>query len=285
MKILLSLILLLTVVLSLSFSLDESALKLHDEALERSVVAFALAKGLNAVISLIQGTELSVTPLGLGLNISIGEILDPFNDMVERFSWVMLISSVSLGILKLLLILSSKIFLQVALLFSISLTLFFIWVKKMQNSAVFVVSFKILFLMFILRFGAVAFVYSSELFYNSMLHDEFVKSSKVIEKTKDKLDEIQARNSEIVQSKKDSSFFDNVSSKYNKLSESLNISTKLASLKHNIEDASANIINLITIFVVQTILLPLLFLWLFVQSIKFVFRFELDNHKIIRILV
>ncbi|MEA2017990.1 MAG: hypothetical protein U9N59_06045, partial [Campylobacterota bacterium] len=165
MKIFITLILILIGFGSLFFELDKSALLLHDEALERSFIAFALAKGLNAVISLIQGTELSVTPLGMGLNISVGEILDPFNDMVERFSWVMLLSSISLGIQKLLLTLSSKVFLQVILMLSIVSTLFFIWIKKLQNSIFFIFSFKILFLLLLLRFGAILFVYSSEYFY------------------------------------------------------------------------------------------------------------------------
>ncbi len=112
MKILLSVLLISILVLSLAFNIDENAMKLQNEAFDRAMIAFGLAKGLNAIISLIQGTELSLTPVGIGLNFSIGEVLDPFNDMVERFSWVMLASTVSLGIQNILLILSSKLFLQ-----------------------------------------------------------------------------------------------------------------------------------------------------------------------------
>lgn len=83
-------------------------MQLQEKFLSKAMVAFGLAKGLNAVISLLQGTELSLTPVGIGINLSIGEVLDPFNDMVERFLWVMLLYSVSLGIQKIVLMISAK---------------------------------------------------------------------------------------------------------------------------------------------------------------------------------
>ncbi len=162
MKIFLSIVLILFLVVSLAFSIDESALALHDAAFDRAMITFGLAKGLNAVISLIQGTELSFTPVGVGLNFSVGEVLDPFNDIVERFSWVMLFASVSLGIQKLLLILSSKLFIQVALGLSALITILFIWVKQMKNSLFLSYSIKLFALLLLLRFSAIIFVYSSE---------------------------------------------------------------------------------------------------------------------------
>ena len=56
-------------------------------------------------------------PAGVGVTLSIGELLDPFNDMVERFSWVMLLTSVSLGIQKILLIFGGKLFLKIGVTF------------------------------------------------------------------------------------------------------------------------------------------------------------------------
>lgn len=254
MKLLVTLILIGIVSFSLLFDIDSSAMELHDEVLQRSVVAFGLAKGLNGVISLIQGTELSITPLGMGLTISVGEILDPLNDMVERFSWIMLLSSVSLGIQKILLVLSSKLFLQIALMASVAASITLMWVNKFQESAAFTLSLKIFFFMLILRFGAIFFVYSSNIFYNSVLEVEYAKSTQMIQTTQKELDEIQASTTTV--------------------SEYKTLAKKLESIKENIEESYNNIINLITIFVVQTIVMPLLFLWLFVSLIRFVFTKE-----------
>lgn len=281
MKIFITILLILILLLSLSLGLDVNAKEMQDEAFDRAMIAFGLAKGLNAVISLIQGTEFSFTPVGVGLNFSIGEVLDPFNDMVERFSWVMLGASVSLGIQKLLLLLSSKIFLQIAISLSILTSIFFIWQKRVVNHSYFIFSLRVFILLLVLRFGAIFFVYSSELFYNSVLQDEYQKSSFVLENTQNKLEEIQNESKNIVNSKKKSSWYElDVSAKYKELKEQLNISQKLDDLKASIEEASKNIISLITIFVVQSLIMPLLFLWFFIFSIKFAFRMDLDESKV-----
>ncbi|MBU0720155.1 hypothetical protein KJ877_02310 [bacterium] len=280
MKIFITVFLVLILAVSLMLGLDENAMKIHDEAFERAMIAFGLAKGLNAIISLIQGTELSFAPVGIGLNFSVGEVLDPFNDMVERFSWVMLFASVSLGIQKLLLVLSAKIFLQAALALSIGASIVLLWMKKVQNYSFFLFSMRILLLFLILRFGAILFVYSSEYFYNSVLETEFVSSSIVIEKTKERLQEMEAQNKQMVESKKESGLFGSMSSKYNELVKSLNISKQLESLQDSIEAASRKIISLITIFIVQSLIMPLLFLWLLITSIRLVLSVKLDNDKI-----
>ena len=280
MRIFITLLLLLVLALGLLVNLEEGALKLHDEAFDRAMISFGLAKGLNAIISLIQGTELSVAPIGVGLNFSVGEVLDPFNDMVERFSWVMLASSVSLGIQKLLLVLSSKLFLQVALMLSVGISLCVLWINKLSNYTFFVLSIKVLILLFILRFGAILFVYTSDVFYHSVLQAEYTTSSSAIEETKTKLEDVQNENKKLVEAKKESGFFNGVSSKYDEIIENLNISKQLSALETNIEKASRKIISLITIFIVQTIIMPLLFLWFFIAAIKSLFTVKFNNNII-----
>ena len=76
--------------------------KLSD-GLKRALVSFASARALNGVISVVQGTQVAVEPLGVGVSLSVGEILDPINDLVEAFSTVMLTASVAFGMQLLLL--------------------------------------------------------------------------------------------------------------------------------------------------------------------------------------
>ena len=280
MKIFLSVILVLSLVLSFSFTVDESAMKLQEEAMNRAMIAFGLAKGLNAVISLLQGTELSFTPVGIGLSFSVGEVLDPFNDMVERFSWVMLGASVSLGVQKLLLVLSSKLFLQVALGVSVIVSFSLLWIRKLHTPKLFIFSLKLFALLLLLRFSAILFIYSSELLYTSTLQSQYNNATLVIEKTKIKLEELENKNRVVVATQKESSFFSGVSSKYTQVIDNLNISKQLASLENTIEEASQNMITLITIFITQSLLMPLLFLWFSIFSIKFIFRIEFNEEKL-----
>ena len=283
MKIFVSILLILVLVLSLAFEIDERAIVIQDAAFDRAMIAFGLAKGLNAVISLIQGTELSFTPVGVGLNFSVGEVLDPFNDMVERFSWVMLLATVSLGIQKIILLLSSKIFIQVALGISVALSLAFIWVKEIKNSLFLSYSLKLFVLMLLLRFSAIIFVFISQEFYTSTLQIQYTEASSIIENTRVELEALQSKSKTLVQAQKQEGFFGNVSSKYDKVIESLNISRQLDTLQNSIENASRNIITLITLFIVQSVVLPLLYLWILVISVKLIFRSEFTSQQLNRV--
>lgn len=73
------------------------------QMLKVTLTVYAIARGLNAVISVAQGTELSIEPMGVGLTLTPGQILDPLNDLIEQFSTVLLMASASLGIQNILL--------------------------------------------------------------------------------------------------------------------------------------------------------------------------------------
>jgi hypothetical protein len=290
MKVFVSVLLIILLILSLGLGIDENAMKLQDEAFSRALVSFGLAKGLNAIISLIQGTELSFTPVGIGLNFSVGEILDPFNDMVERFSWVMLASTVSLGIQKILLMLSSKLFLKVVIVLSISLSLIFLWTKKLYNKWFFIMPFKIVLFLLILRFGAVLSIYTTEYLYQSTLHVEYINSEKIVQKTQYELEDLHKKNTQFEKLKKEkSSWYESdilkeMGLKYEEIKKKLNIKDQLDKLSKSIDDSSKHIINLITIFVIQTILMPLLFLYLMLISMRWIFNVKVNSDKIASIL-
>jgi len=283
MRLFISVIILLILFLNFGMNVDEKAMLILDESFNRAMSAFGLAKALNAIISLIQGTELSMTPVGIGMNFSIGEVLDPFNDMVERFSWVMLFSSVSLGLEKLLLMLSSKIFLQVALGISGLISLLFLWMKKIKSTLFLEYSFKVFALLILLRFTAIIFVYSSEYVYTNLLQTEYNQAAKVISETKTKLEEIQTKNNKLLEVNKSNGFFDSLDSKYNGIVSSLNISKQLDTLKESIDATTKNIITMITVFIFQTVLMPLLFLWIFIFCTKFIFKYK-NREEIMKLL-
>ncbi|MBU1610888.1 MAG: hypothetical protein KKC99_03485, partial [Proteobacteria bacterium] len=86
--------------------LDEQADAYLDSGLKRAAWAFAAARTANAVISVLQSFVIQGSAgiiVDAGVEISPGEALDPVNDLVERFSWVMLASVTSLGVQQFLL--------------------------------------------------------------------------------------------------------------------------------------------------------------------------------------
>ena len=92
-----------TVLISTLTPVDRLAETEYRALFQRALITFALARTLNGVISAVQGTELALQPAGVGVTLTPGEVLDPINDLVERFSWIMLGATLSLGVQQVLL--------------------------------------------------------------------------------------------------------------------------------------------------------------------------------------
>lgn len=107
-------ILLLTILAAWSNRLDAPAMHEVDDGMGRALAGFAAARALNAAISLAQGTEISAG-LGASVTVSVGEVLDPVNDMVESFSQLMLLASVAFGIQKVLLLIGQDVLIKLLL--------------------------------------------------------------------------------------------------------------------------------------------------------------------------
>ncbi|GAB3035124.1 hypothetical protein [Bowmanella dokdonensis] len=82
------LIVLLLCALSWTGSVDFIATGYLNDSIVDAGLAFGSARLMNAGVSVLQSTTLSIQFFG-GTSISIGEVLDPLNDMVEDFSTVM----------------------------------------------------------------------------------------------------------------------------------------------------------------------------------------------------
>lgn len=272
-KLLFSLLVVFFILITFYSPFDMYAKKLLDEALVRSFSAFGLAKALNAAISMLQGTQLSLMPAGVGVTLSIGEILDPFNDMVERFSWVMLLASVSLGIQKILLAFGGKLFLKITVTFFGIATLAMLWSNKKHA---FTLALKGFLFLLLLRFFAVIYLYASQFVYSALLQEEYIQATKKIEMTKSHIEEFEKK-SEIESKKEESSITQYFSDKYEQLKDTLDLKEKFKKLERSIDESYTSIVDLITLFIVQSIFFPLLFLWTAVLLLKILFRVDLTE--------
>lgn len=79
--------------------LDHKSTDYLDGALLTSGAIYATARGINAIVSVLQGTEMNA----FIITFTVGELLDPVNDLIERFSGVMMMAIGSLALQKILL--------------------------------------------------------------------------------------------------------------------------------------------------------------------------------------
>lgn len=93
------------------------------ETLTGNTALFALVRTLNGLISVVQSAEIGVGVAGIG----IGELFDPVNDLIERFSGWMLVTLTALGVQQVLLIMLSSTVCKILLTFLGLLTLVGLW--------------------------------------------------------------------------------------------------------------------------------------------------------------
>ena len=78
--------------------LDSLATLVNDQSIKNAAIIYGVARSINSVISLLQSAQISAI---VG-SINPGELLDPINDLIERFSSVMAWSLSSLVLQKIL---------------------------------------------------------------------------------------------------------------------------------------------------------------------------------------
>ncbi|SBS35676.1 hypothetical protein MSP8887_02440 [Marinomonas spartinae] len=106
--------------------LDSKASEYISSSLVQALSAFGLAKLFNATVSVLQSVQISV----FVSSVTIGELLDPFNDMIEDFSGVMKIAVTSLIFQSILLKIISTVYFKGFLTLSALLFGYLYWIKS-----------------------------------------------------------------------------------------------------------------------------------------------------------
>ncbi|MFA7022528.1 hypothetical protein [Aliarcobacter sp.] len=248
---------------SSSVVVNESAKDVIDRSFNQALIVFGSAKALNAVISLAQGTEINL-PFVV---VAVGEVLDPINDLVEQFSLIMLASLVSLGIQKILLNFVSNDFFNLTFIISILVFNIFLFLKFKNIESIKNMALKLTLILLFLRFSIPFIAYLNEYSY-----DYFIKPQYNIEQLNETIlntkDEISKINLESVE-EKESGFFEKFRQKFDMTF----YEKKVDEYKDAIDSSSDNIVDLIIVFIFQTILLPLFYLFFFYILLKKLFNF------------
>lgn len=263
-KLLLSMFTIIAVICAITFTIDANAKKLIDDSFSQAIIVFGSAKALNAVISLAQGTEISL-PFFV---VAIGEVLDPINDLVEQFSLVMLASMTSLGIQKIFLNFVTNDIYNYILLVGVIILNIWLFKRFRKDDKLREIFFKIVFILLFLRFAIPMISYVNDISYNY-----FVKPQYNIENLNEsivKVKEDVSKVNEATLNEKESSFFDKIVEKF----DSEYYTKKVDDYSKAVDNSSEYIIDLIIVFIFQTILLPILFLFVLYWFIKSIFNMK-----------
>ena len=247
--------------------LDRKGDRYYAASISRAVYTFAMVRGLNGVISAIQGSAVAVSPAGVGLNLAVGEILDPANDLVERFSWVMLISTTSLGIQKILMEMGTWFGFTVLLSLSMALILIGMWVPRGVSNNVLSLGYKLILISLILRFGVPAVGLAGETLYDLFLAKRYARSIASLEQVDKEIKDTGL----LETGNEDPGYLELLMKMYRSAGEKNGIKEKILLLKEKISNYADYMVDLITIFLIQTVIFPLVVLWGLIRLVRYVF--------------
>lgn len=260
----------LTIALSLTGVADLLGEQYAKEAFSRALVTFAAARTLNGVISVAQGTELAVEPAGVGVIFSLGQILDPINDLVERFSTVMLVATSSLGLQNVLLDMTAWWGVTSALLLAASLLLLSLWWPGRRSSRWTGLALRFFLVTVFFRFAVPLLIITTNLVFDNFLAAEQQAAVTALEATSSEIEAVNQASA--APAEPPESMVERFNNWLDQSMESMNVEAQLKDLAARVSQATEHIINLIVIFVFQTILMPLATLWLLVEGLKSLVR-------------
>ena len=114
------LVFLITSVLTISWTgiLDDISAEFLNDSFINAIATYGSARFINGIISVLQTTTIEAGALFVGGSLSIGQMLDPINDAVERLSNIMTIAIGSILLQKTLLAITSSLLFKVLLTLS-----------------------------------------------------------------------------------------------------------------------------------------------------------------------
>jgi predicted Zn finger-like uncharacterized protein len=255
----------------LIMSADKSAEEQIDISLKRSGITYATARAINAGIAVVKNSALNLNPAGVGVTLAIGEALEPIDDLIERFSWVMLASMVSLGIQKIFIHVGPWISLYILLTIGLVFLLIGTWTNGNIKNTIRVLSKKCIFAAVIVRFALPIIGYLNEQTYELFLSKQYESTQKEISEaealiTKSTLNDFLESNNQPAQDE------GIISKTKNLLKEATSISKikdKINSFKLKLEQHVEKLIQQAVVFILNTIIFPIVYLWGFIKFAKY----------------
>lgn len=245
--------------------LEAAANRQIDAGLKRALVSFAVARTLNAIISVAQGTEVSLQPLGVGVNLTIGQVLDPVNDVIEQFSSLMLVASVVFGIQKVLVGIGAHW--VVSLLLTAIAAWWAVLFLRRQHSPPLLAQALVVMLM--LRFAIPVATIGSDLLFQQFLAGDYLASQQALDRTAVQVDKQSPAATPAAESQ---SLLDRIKGWAG--SQGTAWKERFEGLKQAAEQATEHVIRLMVIFLLQTLVLPVAMLWALYAVARAYLRFE-----------
>ena len=230
-----------------------------EAALGRVIVAFGLARTLNGAISVAQGTEIALQPAGIGVTLTAGEVLDPLNDLVERFSILALTATISLQGQILLSELLSTNWVNLILSACVGLYLLTALLPPLRPYEKFAA--RVTSLVLFTRLIFVVVMFSANWLGNLTLTERHTAAVAELTQTREQISAIN-QETELPTTDSNGSILERMSDFFAEQRDSLDIGNRLQAVLDRAEQAVSHIVTLSVLFLLQYVALPIGAFWL-----------------------
>jgi len=269
---------------------DEKCIKYLDQALLRTTIAYGLCKATNAAVSFLQEIDVGFQAIGT-ITLNPFEFLDPLNDLVERFSWILLAAMASIGIQEFLIRFIPDSIVNFILLPGLVIWLIGLWTNKYFQINLLNIGRQFVLLAVILRFIIPAEVAINNWIYDYHLKNKYDQSINHIQinveeiKEKSPVEELLITDSEGEQTQQKNGTWNKIRSSFAKTQTAFSVVGDMGSklkefkdwLKIKTPDLFDNFISLLIVFVINTIFLPIFTLWLIIYLLRIITNSQFGN--------
>ena len=231
--------------------MDAPATAQVDAGLKRALISFATARALHGVLSVVQGTQFSAQPLGVGVTLTPGQLLAPVNDLVRHFSDLMLAASVAFGVQKAVIAIGS--YWPISAVLTV-VALAWGWVYFRQQRVQPWLS-KVLVVLLMARFAIPVVIIGTDAIWQKFLAADYVATQIAIDSASG---QAQRLGPPAVTGTESTSFLDKARQWMSGVTE---VKARFEDIKLAAERVTEQIIRLMVIFLLQTLILPVLLLW------------------------
>lgn len=246
--------------------LDSPATQQVDAGLKRALISFAAARVLNGAISVVQGTQVAVQPFGLGVTLTVGQVLAPVSELVKHFSDLMLAASIAFGIQKVLIAIGGYWLISLVLTAAV-LAWAWIFFRNLPPPAWLT---KILVILLMVRFAIPMATIGTDLLSQKFLAADYKASQQAIDTSSG---QVAALAPPVPTTSENAGMLEKMKDWFPK---SGDVKMRFENLKKTLEQATEHIVKLMVIFLLQTLVIPLLLLWGLYGVVRGVF--ELPTH-------
>jgi hypothetical protein len=247
-----------------------SAERHAEDGLTRALATYAAARAINALISVAQSTQVSVQPAGIGIATHPGEVLDPVNDLIEQFSSLLLAASVAFGI-QLLLIKAGAHDLVSVVLSCVAIAWCVVYVSSATVPRWLT---KALALLLLVRFAVPVAVIASEQTYQALFQSQYQESVTVLKNAPSSDRPATRADTQANEDRAPRNSWQDWLPSFKKApaeekQAADSVDGVVARMQAFLKDGVKHVVTLAALFVVQTVVLPFLFLWSLLTALRY----------------